>query len=166
VEYLIIDGYNIIYTCPELERLEMEHARARLVEIMIDYSILAGQQIMVVFDAYGAKGPGERSLVVGGVEVFFTRFGETADSLIERLVGQLSKKGTVYVATSDWTEQRIIFGRGGYRITPAELWNQIKQARREGEKYYSRDLPAEKYLENRMLEEIRLELEKWRCEKE
>lgn len=162
MEYLVVDGYNIIYTCPKLERLGMEHARAKLVEIMTDYTALAGQQVVVVFDAYRVKEPGERSLVVDGVEVFFTRPGETADSLIERLVGQLVKKGTVYVVTSDWTEQRVIFGRGGYRITPVEMWDQIKRARREAEKYFSRDLPAERYLENRMVEELRLKLEKWR----
>jgi len=167
-EYLIVDGYNIIFAWPEFEELKdfsLEYARSKLVEIMANYSPLSGQKIVVVFDAYQQKNAACRSEVIDGIEVIYTQRGETADALIERLAGELSKEGTVYVATSDWEEQRIIFGRGAYRLTPGELRAQVYRVKQESERHWVENNPADSYLENRLLGKIRSRLEKWRREK-
>ncbi len=167
-DFLIVDGYNIIYAWPEFNNIResgLEHARSKLIAVLADYAPLAGQKVLVVFDAHQVKFGAERIEVVDGVEVIYTRQGETADALIERLAGSLSHEGTVYVATSDWAEQRIIFGRGAYRLTPLELKTQVERIKRENEKHYSQVLPADSYLENRLLEKIKYELEQWRRKK-
>lgn len=167
-EFLIVDGYNIIHAWPEFEKLReagLEHARSRLVSILSNYSPLAGQKVLVVFDAHQVKNSAERAEVIDGVEVIYTQQGETADAVIERLAGELTARGRVYVATSDWAEQGIIFGRGAYRVTPGELRLQVSQLKRESEELYNRDSPVDDYLENRLLDQVRSKLEKWRREK-
>lgn len=167
-EFLIVDGYNIIYAWPEFEKLKessLEHARAKLVSTLADYAPLSGQKILVVYDAHQVKNAVERTEVVDGVEVIYTQQGETADALIERLVGSLLNEGTVYVATSDWAEQVIVFGRGAYRLTPGELRMQVNRTKRESEKHYTQSTPADSYLENRLMDKVRSKLEKWRREK-
>ncbi|OPY59362.1 MAG: YacP-like NYN domain protein [Pelotomaculum sp. PtaU1.Bin065] len=167
-EYLIVDGYNIIFAWPEFEKLKessIDYARSKLVAILADYSSLSGQKVIVVFDAYKQKNITDKAEIIDGVEVVFTQQGETADTLIERLAGNLSKEGLVYVATLDWAEQGIIFGRGAYRITPGELRMQVNHLKLESEELWSGSKPADSYLENRLLEKVRLKLERWRREK-
>lgn len=167
-DYLIVDGYNIIYAWPEFKKLKdnsLDHARAKLVEILINYAAISGLKVTVVFDAHMVKGSVERVEQADEVEIIYTQQGETADSVIERLVGNLANQGVVYVATSDWAEQKIIFGRGAYRLTPAELKDQVSRAGKAAEELYSQNTPAEDYLENRLLEKVRTELEKRRREK-
>ena len=164
-DYLVVDGYNIIYAWPEFKKLRdsgLEHARSRLVAILANYAALTGHKVTVVFDAHQVKGLAERVALVDGVDVIYTRQGETADALIERLVGDLSGRGMVYVATSDWAEQTIIFGRGAFRITPGELNDQVASARKAGEALCSQDVLTDGYLENRILEKVRAKLERWR----
>lgn len=168
-EYLVVDGYNIIYSWPELNKLKdssLEHARDKLIHLLSNYAAFSGERIVVVFDAHQVKNNPERSEAAGGIEVVYTQEGETADNVIEKLVGNLLKLGTVYVATSDWVEQRIIFGRGAYRITPRELLAQMEKVNKEGRHRYEKDKPANAYLESRLGEEVRLRLERWRRKKD
>ncbi|HPZ44313.1 MAG TPA: NYN domain-containing protein [Bacillota bacterium] len=167
-ETLIVDGYNIIYAWPELERLKessLDHARSRLISILADYAALTGQRVILVFDAHHFKNTAERSEIIDGVEVIYTQVGESADALIERLVGSFHGQGKVYVATSDQAEQAIIFGRGAYRLTPRELKEQVKLAKKESERFYRQSRPTDGYLENRLVSNIRSRLEKWRRQK-
>lgn len=167
-DYLVVDGYNIIYAWPEFKKMKdftLEHARARLVEVLVNYAAVAGLKVTVVFDAHLVKGSVERVDQMDGVEIIYTRDGETADSVIERLVGSLKDQGAVFVATSDSAEQSIVFGRGAFRLTPAELRDQVNHARKAAEELFAQSTPAEAYLENRLLEKVREELEKWRREK-
>jgi len=166
--YLIVDGYNIIYAWPEFEKNReagLDHARSRLVTILAEHAALTGFKVVVVFDAHNIKGMEKRE-IVDGVEVIYTRQGETADSLIERMAGPLSEDGaTVYVATSDWAEQTMIFSRGAYRLTPNELREQIRRTREESKVYYRQSKPVDSYLENRLMDEERAKLEQWRRRK-
>jgi len=167
-EYLIVDGYNIIFAWPEFEKFResgLDYARSKLVAILANYAPLSGQKVIVVFDAYQQNNITDKAEVTDGVEVIYTQRGETADALIERLAGDLSKEGLVYVATSDWAEQGIIFGRGAYRITPVELRAQVNRVKQESEESWSEVKPVDSYLENRLLEKVRLKLERWRREK-
>lgn len=164
-EYLLVDGYNVIFQSPELKSLgNLEHARERLIAALINYAALTDQQVTVVFDAHlvpGGVGHAERH---DGVEVIYTAQGETADTAIERLAGKLSSMGIVFVVTADYTEQRLILGQGAYRVPPGEFWQKVRQLRAQAGTY-RRDLPADGYLENRLEDRIRASLEAWRQKK-
>lgn len=164
-EFLVVDGYNIIYAWPEFESFKesgLEHARYKLVSILANYSNLSGQKTFVVFDAHQVKNSVERTDIIDSVDVIFTKQGETADAYIESLVGRLFNEGIVYVATSDWAEQGIIFGKGAYRLTPGELRDQVDRARKEIQEHYTKTLPSESYLENQLLDKVRSKFERWR----
>lgn len=167
-EFLVVDGYNIIYAWPEFEKIKesgLEHARFKLVSKLVNYSHLSGQKIFVVFDAHQVKNSFERIETIDNVEVVYTQQGETADAFIESLVGRLLNEGIVYVATSDWAEQVIVFGRGAYRLTPGELLLEVNRARQESERHYGKSVPSDGYLENFLLDKVRSKLEKLRRQK-
>lgn len=164
-EFLVVDGYNIIFAWPEFEKIkdtDLAHARSRLVSILANHSPLSGQKIYVVFDAHLVKGSVQRTEVIDGIEVIYTQTGETADTFIESMVGELLKKGIVHVATSDCAEQGIVFGRGAYRVTPGELRANINKTKNESRERYQRNLPVDAYLENRLLDKVRSKLERLR----
>ena len=167
-DYYVIDGYNVIYAWPNYEKLRetaLDHARDKLVAVMSEFAAATGNNVTVVFDAHQVTGGVEHMEKVHNVEVYYTAQGETADSLIERLIGQVLYKGRVFVVTSDWDEQRIIFGRGAYRITPKELLKQIEKEHKNIQRQTKESLPADDYLENRLGLEIRKKFEQWRREK-
>lgn len=169
MDYLLVDGYNIIFSWPEFEKLRktgMDHARARLVDILVNYAALSGEKVVLVFDAHLVRHNQEQVESIGeGIDVVYTQEGETADTAIERLAGVLSASGRVHVATSDWAEQTMIFGRGAYRLTPGELLDKIRRLREEAKSHCKSSTPTDSYLENRLVDEVRKALEKWRREK-
>ncbi|EYE87222.1 tetracycline resistance protein [Fervidicella metallireducens AeB] len=127
-KYLFVDGYNIINSWKELKVLKdenLEDARDKLVDMLREFAAYKGIKIIVVFDAHMVKGSSVKHIKQGEIDVVFTKEQETADCYIERNVAELSRKNEVYVATSDYLEQRIVLQMGGIRITPAELLNEI-----------------------------------------
>lgn len=168
-EYIVVDGYNVVYAWSELTVLaneNLEHARDKLVAILANYAGLSGDRVVLVFDAHSVKGNEERYEEVNGVQVFYTREEETADSMIERLVGDLPSDGNIRVVTSDWEEQRVVFGRGAYRMTPKELKTRVHEMKKESHKRLMRNDYTDSYLENRLAGHIRQTLEQWRRKKE
>ncbi len=169
-EYLVVDGYNIIFSWPAFEKMRktgLDHARSKLVDMLVNYAAMSGDRVVVVFDAHLVKNNNmERAEMVGdALEVIFTREGETADAVIERLAGELSAGGRVHVATSDWAEQSMVFGRGAYRMTPGELLEKIKRLEQESRNRYGA-VPAEgSFLENRLVDGVRRVMENWRRKK-
>ncbi|MCZ8523790.1 MULTISPECIES: NYN domain-containing protein [Paenibacillus] len=133
-EILIVDGYNIIGAWPQLQRLKdirLEEARDRLIEIMAEYQSFSGMKVIVVFDAYYVPGLGGKYLQ-SRLPVYYTKEKETADELIERLViAHVGRRKQVYVATSDMTEQHVIFGKGAFRIPASELLVKVRAARQD-----------------------------------
>jgi|SRR5690625_1453518 len=131
---LVVDGYNIIGAWEELQRLKkisIGEARDRLIELMADYQSVSGQKVMIVFDAYHVPGIETRESAFD-LDVIYTRENETADECIERLVPTLMNVETkVYVATSDYTEQRIIFGKGALRKSARELYLDLQRTKDE-----------------------------------
>lgn len=121
---LIVDGYNMIGAWKKLRELRdtnLEEARNLLLDYMAEYKAALGWRVIVVFDAYYVPGV-ESSFVQHAVEVIFTRKNETADERIEKLTTELKgRKVQIYVATSDMTEQNIIFGQGALRKSAREL---------------------------------------------
>ncbi|AOV06503.1 NYN domain-containing protein [Sporosarcina ureilytica] len=126
---LIVDGYNIIGAWAELRQLkdrQLEEARNLLIERMAEYKAYTGWRVIVVFDAYLMRGI-ESKLKKHDVEVLFTRENETADERIEKLVSELlHRRIQIHVATSDFTEQWIIFAQGALRKSARELEIEMK----------------------------------------
>lgn len=129
MEYLVVDGYNVIGASVEYSRLKddsLEDARYQLQEDLSEYSAYTGSKIIVVYDAHLSKGMAKKDNV-GNLEIHFTKEGTTADEYIEKLIsGLVREKYKVYVATSDFLEQRLIFGKGALRMSSRELLQEIK----------------------------------------
>ena len=133
-EYLIVDGYNIIFAWDELKSLaknNMDGARTALIEILANYQGYRKCKVIVVFDAYKIKGGERRQEKHGTVDVVFTKEAETADTYIERLSYEMNGKYRVRVATSDRQEQIIALGNGAFRLSASELKAEIERTNLE-----------------------------------
>lgn len=126
---LLVDGYNMIGAWKELRPLRdenFEDARDRLVELMAEYKAVKGWRVIIVFDAHLVPGT-EQLYIQHDVEVIFTRKNETADERIEKLSTDLKgRKIQIHVATSDMTEQNVVFGHGALRKSARELEIEIE----------------------------------------
>lgn len=139
-EYLLVDGYNIIFAWPELRDLSrdnLEAARGKLMDILCDYQGYRGCHLILVYDAYKVKGnPGE-VFQYHNICVVYTKEAQTADQYIERTVHEMRekmpKKGRylITVATSDALEQMIVWGAGAVRISAMGLKSAIEQTRQD-----------------------------------
>lgn len=131
---LVVDGYNVIGAWEELQRIketDMGQARDRLIELMAEYQAYSGQRVIVVFDAYCVPGMANK-LESFKIEIIYTKEKETADECIEKLVRTLKNiQNQVYVATSDFAEQRTIFGSGALRKSSRELYIELKNLEQE-----------------------------------
>ena len=134
-EYLLVDGYNIIFAWDGLNktaRESLDSSRVELINRMINYRIFKKCEIIIVFDAYKVKGnTGEINRCADGVTVVYTKEAETADSYIEKCAHTLAKDNKVCVATSDALEQMIIFGSGAQRISARMLQDEVLQCEKE-----------------------------------
>lgn len=127
-EYLLIDGYNIIFAWDDLREtaaVSLETARDELISRMSSYQIMKNTEVIVVFDAYKVKGNIGEIEKVNNITVVYTKEAETADAYIERATHQLSKNNRVKVATSDSLEQLIILGHGALRISANEFLTEV-----------------------------------------
>lgn len=165
MNYLIVDGYNIIGASAELQKLQkkdMGQARDRLLELMAEYQSYRGCHVIVIFDAYYVKGL-KSTQKTNNIEIVYTKENETADECIERLVTKYKNvQNQVYVATSDYMEQRIIFGRGALRKSARELLIELKNIASEIEedvRLHKREQPQRKILFN---QDVLDQFEKWR----
>ncbi len=128
LEYLFVDGYNIINSWESLKALkdeDLESARDKLMDILAEYKHYSGIEIILVFDAHLVRGNIGTSLDYKGLKVIYTKENDTADHYIERELDDIGKIKRVRVATSDWMEQQIVLGRGGTRISARELEMEI-----------------------------------------
>ena len=130
-EYLLVDGYNIIFAWPELADLaktDIRAAQLKLMDILANYQGMRGCTLILVFDAYKLVGHPEEILRYHNIHVVYTKEAETADMYIEKTAHQLGKRHRVSVATSDGTEQIIIMGAGALRLSAATLKEEIEAA--------------------------------------
>ncbi len=133
-EYLLVDGYNIIFAWDELKELaafSLEAARDQLIALMCDFNGMRSLRLILVFDAY--RVPGGRGAVEkrGNVDIVYTKEAETADAYIEKAAYELRGQRRVRVATSDGMEQLIILASGALRISAREFRREVEQT--EGE---------------------------------
>ncbi|MGE4284226.1 MAG: NYN domain-containing protein, partial [Clostridia bacterium] len=128
MEYLIIDGYNIINAWPDLAIAAkecLEDARWKLLEVLANYQGYKKNKVIVVFDAHLVRGSQEKKEIYSGVEIVYTKENETADNYIEKLVHEIGRNQTVRVATSDFLEQTIVLSKGATRLSANELRDEM-----------------------------------------
>lgn len=129
-EYLLVDGYNIIFAWHELNQLAKENlelARTRLINILCNYQGFRRCKLILVFDAYKIKGNHREIETEMGITVVYTKEAETADMYIEKTAHELGRKHRVRVATSDKVEQIIILGNGAIRVSASEFLAEVKE---------------------------------------
>ena len=128
-EYLLVDGYNIIFgwdSLKELSKDNLDLARNSLINTMCNYQGFKQCEVIVVFDAYKMKNPARTVEKIHNISVVYTKEAETADMYIEKVTHEIGKKHRVRVATSDNLEQIIILGNGAYRISASEFEKEVK----------------------------------------
>ena len=130
-EYLLVDGYNIIFAWEELAslaRTDFGAARLVLMDILANFQAFKKIELILVFDAY--KVPNNPGSVekYKGIHVVYTKEAETADAYIERVTYEIGKKHRVRVATSDGLEQMVILGHGALRISARAFKLEVEQA--------------------------------------
>lgn len=133
-EYLLVDGYNIIFAWEELSelaKLNLDSARGRLMDILSNYQGYRKMTLILVFDAYKVKGSPGSIFPYHNIHVVYTKEAETADQYIEKVTHEIAKKHKVSVATSDGLEQLIIMGQGAKRISARELKEEIMSTNQE-----------------------------------
>ncbi|KAB2329670.1 NYN domain-containing protein [Bacillus mesophilum] len=169
MDILIVDGYNIIGAWPELDELkkkDLASARDRLVEKMAEYQGYTGFRVIIVFDAHFVKGT-EKKYKNYKVEVIFTRNNESADERIEKLASDLNNIRTqIHVATSDYTEQWVIFGQGALRKSARELLNEMNVIENKIQKKVKKIQEKRPSSKIALPEEVAEIFEKWRRGKE
>lgn len=138
-EYLLVDGYNLIFAWEELRELaetNIDGARGKLMDILCNYQGVKKCTVILVFDAYKLEGfPGEVQRY-HNIYVVYTKEAETADQYIEKTAHEIGRKYHVTVATSDGTEQVIIRGQGCSLLSAKELWEEVELVNRELRKEY------------------------------
>lgn len=139
-DYLILDGYNVINSWPELVVLQeqsLEHARKQLEELTVNYASFKGVRAIVVYDGQDMAicGSPREEIRNRYLSVVFTNTDMTADSYIERRVYEiLRRKKVVFVVTGDYSEQLAVLGSGAYRFSVRELRADYKRAQQEIQK--------------------------------
>ncbi|WP_353893415.1 NYN domain-containing protein [Proteinivorax hydrogeniformans] len=126
-ETVVIDGYNLIYYWynKQLKEVSLEELRKELVEKLQEFQNYSGVKVILVFDAYKVRGMVKEENF-DGLEVWFTKEGETADTLIEKMVYNLKqKRKRVTVVTSDYAQQQFVLGKGAIRKSSREFINDL-----------------------------------------
>lgn len=130
-EYLLIDGYNIIFAWADLAVIaeeSLESARMRLMDILCNYQGIQGGHIIVVFDAYRVEGRRETTETYHNISLVFTAEAQTADQYIEKFARDQRGKIQITVATSDGLQQLIIRGAGCRLLSARELKEKVDSA--------------------------------------
>jgi len=133
-EYLLVDGYNIIFawnSLKELAQVNLDGARGRLMDILSNYQGYRKIHLILVFDAYKVKGNPGSTVRYHNIDVVYTKEAETADQYIEKVTHEIGRKHHVRVATSDGLEQLIILGAGAVRVSARELQEEVMEAGEE-----------------------------------
>ena len=133
IEYLLVDGYNVIFAWDDLKALaavNIDSARDKLIDIMSNYQGYVGCELILVFDAYKVKQNPGSITKHGNIHVVYTKEAETADMYIEKTTHELGRKYKVTVASSDGLEQLIIMGQGALRMSSRGLREEVERVNR------------------------------------
>ena len=133
-EYLLVDGYNIIFAWDELKAVAADHldaARQLLMDLLCNYQGVRQCRVILVFDAYRVPFHKEEIVAYNNIHVVYTREAETADAYIEKTSHEIAKDHRVRVATSDGMEQLIVLGQGALRLSADSFHTEVMQAGEE-----------------------------------
>ena len=130
-EYLLVDGYNVIFAWDNLKSMTFDGAREALINILCNYQGFKKCELIVVFDAYKVNGNKREIERVNNISVVYTKEAETADMYIEKTAHKLAKNHRVRVVTSDGMEQLIILGNGALRVSSRAFFDEVKAAEDE-----------------------------------
>ena len=165
-EYLLVDGYNIIFSWEELNELAKENIHVacdKLMDILSNYQGYRKCTLILVFDAYKVEGHAEEVIPYHNIYVVYTKEAETADQYIEKTVHRIGRQYQVTVATSDGLEQVIIMGQGAHRISAQGLKKEIEDTEKTArEEWHQRRQSSKTYLFDHMSEEMQEQMEKIR----
>lgn len=157
-EYLLVDGYNIIFAWEdlnELAKVNIEGARNKLMDILCNYQGYKKCTLILVFDAYKVEGGQGSVQKYHNIHVVYTKEAETADQYIEKTVHEIGRKYHVTVATSDALEQVIILGQGADRLSARNLREEIQRMKEEiREDYIEKQKKSGTYLFDHLPEEL------------
>jgi ribosomal protection tetracycline resistance protein len=170
-EYLLVDGYNIIFAWSELKELadgNMDGARMKLLDSLSNYQGIRKCQVIVVFDAYLVQGHLEEVIDYDNIHVVYTREAQTADQYIEKFAHDNQKKYNIAVATSDGLQQIIVRGAGCSLLSARELKEEIERTNeRVIHAYKEKQAVDLNYLKDELSVEIKQQMnELFREEKE
>ena len=133
-EYLLVDGYNIIFAWDELKKIAAENldaARKQLCELLCNYQGYRKCRVILVFDAYKVKGGLGSVEKYHNITIVYTREAETADAYIERATYEIGRQHRVRVATSDGPEQVIILGHGALRLSASAFHEEMAEVQKQ-----------------------------------
>lgn len=168
-EYLLVDGYNIIFAWEELNELakaSIDAARNKLMDILSNYQGFSGCTLILVFDAYKVKGNQGEVQKYHNIYVVYTKEAETADQYIEKTTHEIGRKYKVTVATSDALEQVIVMGQGAYRISARDFYEEVERTEKQIQEINERERGEKRnYLLDYAREEDAREMEKVRLGK-
>lgn len=168
-EYLLVDGYNIIFAWEELNELakaSIDAARNKLMDILSNYQGFSGCTLILVFDAYKVKGNQGEVQKYHNIYVVYTKEAETADQYIEKTTHEIGRKYKVTVATSDALEQVIVMGQGAYRISARDFYGEVERTEKQIREINERERGEKRnYLLDYAREEDAREMEKVRLGK-
>ena len=167
IEYLLVDGYNVIFAWDELKELakdNIEAARNKLMDVLSNYQGFRRCVLILVFDAYKVDGEALEIQRYHNIHVVFTKEAETADQYIEKVVHEIGRKRHVTVVTSDGVEQVITTSQGAHLISAREFREEIAFTERQIREEWDRHRESDRnYLFDHMdenlvrhMEEVRL----------
>jgi predicted RNA-binding protein with PIN domain len=169
-EYLLVDGYNIIFAWEELRELSkvtIDGARQKLMDILCNYQGYKKCTLILVFDAYKVTGNTGEAIDYHNIHVVYTKEAETADQYIEKVVHHIGRKYHVTVVTSDGVEQVITMGQGGTRISSRDFLEEIEYTKKLIEEDNEKQRVSDRnYLFDHADEEFVKKMEKIRLGKE
>ena len=158
-EYLLVDGYNVIFAWDDLKELAKENieaARNKLMDVLCNYQGFKNYPLILVFDAYKVEGEAMEIFKYHNIHVVYTKEAETADQYIEKFAHTHGRKYDVTVATSDGLEQIIIRGQGCRLLSARELKRDYEEAKAQIRTEYLENQKNEKTY---MMDGISLEKE-------
>ena len=129
-DYLIVDGHSVIFAWPKLRRLHERRtslARDALIKKLRDYQDWTGIRVVVVFDGKGSRV--SETSEPGEIQIFYSRAGQTADSVVERLASKYASQFRVIVATSDYLEEQTVSAFGAECVSAEGLRALLEDAR-------------------------------------
>ena len=133
-DLIIVDGYNFIFNYYKAKKIssdDLAYLRDRLISDLSQYKNYKGCGMIVVFDAKKGQGTGQSREISEQIEVIYSRSGETADTIVEKLVHAKPDFQNVYVITSDYTQQKVVFKSNIYRKSIREFTIELNDFKRK-----------------------------------